>query len=133
MALKITTTRTKVVMHSLSPTVLFRTTLIIIDHNDSISPTVEPLLWDTSIQGSPPFRGHKIWSRKNVHIIFVSILSSEGTPGERHTFSGSRNPGLTSIQGTPNHSESAGLTTKRVNISNCALITMIEAFTKKTD
>ena len=28
--------------------------------------TVEPLLWDTSIQGTPPFRGHKIWLRKNV-------------------------------------------------------------------
>ena len=84
-----TTTRTKVVMHSLSPTVLFRTTLIIIDHNDSISPTVEPLLWDTSIQGSPPFRGHKIWSRKNVHMIFVSIPSSVGTPlfrGKAHIF-----------------------------------------------
>ena len=41
---------------------------------------VEPLLWDTSIQGTPPFRGHKIWSRKNVHIIFVSVTSVVGAP-----------------------------------------------------
>ena len=31
--------------------------------------TVEPLHWETSIQGTPPFRGHKIWSRKNTHTI----------------------------------------------------------------
>ena len=35
--------------------------------------TVEPLLWDTSIQGTPPFRRHKIWSQKSAHIIFESI------------------------------------------------------------
>ena len=28
-----------------------------------------------SIQGTPPFRGHKIWSGKNGHIIFVSVTS----------------------------------------------------------
>ena len=37
--------------------------------------SVEPLLWDTSIQGTPPFTGRKMWSRKNAHIIFVSITS----------------------------------------------------------
>ena len=43
--------------------------------------TLEPLLWDTSVQGTPPFSGHKIWSWKNVHIIFVQSVSSiEGTP-----------------------------------------------------
>ena len=42
--------------------------------------TVEPLFWDTSIQGIPLLRGHKVWSRKNVHIIFVSVTSFEGTP-----------------------------------------------------
>ena len=35
--------------------------------------TVEPLLWDTSIQGTPPFRRHKIWSQKSAHIIFESM------------------------------------------------------------
>ena len=57
---------------------------------------------DTSIQGT-----QKIWSRKNVQIIFVFIISIEGTPlfKERGTFSGSRNPDLTSIQGTPEHSK----------------------------
>ena len=33
--------------------------------------TVEPLLWDNSIQRTPLFRGHKIWSKKNFHIIFA--------------------------------------------------------------
>ena len=42
--------------------------------------TVELLLWDTSIQGTPPFRGHKIWSLKNVHIIFIFVTSVEETP-----------------------------------------------------
>ena len=35
---------------------------------------VEPLLWDTFIQGQ------EIWSQKNTNIIFVSITSTEGTP-----------------------------------------------------
>ena len=51
--------------------------------------TVEPLLWDTSILGTPPFWVHKIWSRKNVHIFFVSVTSIEGTPifsGKGHIF-----------------------------------------------
>ena len=54
---------------------------------------VEPLLWDTFIQG------HEIWSQKNANIIFVSITSIEGTPlfKEKGHFFGSRNPGLTSI------------------------------------
>ena len=61
------------------------------------------LLWNTSIQRAPPFRGHKIGSRKNVHIIFVSFTSVVGTRlfGERDTFSGSQNLGLPFIQGTP--------------------------------
>ena len=42
--------------------------------------TVETLFWDTFIQGTPPFRGHKIWSGKNVHIIFIFVTSIEGTP-----------------------------------------------------
>ena len=40
---------------------------------------MEPLLWDTSIQGTPPFKRHKIWCWKNAHIIFVSVTSIEGT------------------------------------------------------
>ena len=42
--------------------------------------TVEPFQWDTSIQGTLPFRGQKIWSWKNVRIIFVSVTSTEGAP-----------------------------------------------------
>ena len=36
--------------------------------------TVESLF-----MGTPPFRGHKLWSWKNVHIIIVSVMSIEGT------------------------------------------------------
>ena len=50
------------------------------DKKASVMYTVEPLLWNTSIQGTTPLRGHKIWSWKNAHIIFVSITSIEGTP-----------------------------------------------------
>ena len=35
------------------------------------------------------FRGHKIWQRTNIHIIFLSITSVEGTPlfrGKGHFF-----------------------------------------------
>ena len=42
--------------------------------------TQEPFLWDTSVQGTPPSRGHKIWFRKNVHTIFVPVAFVEGTP-----------------------------------------------------
>ena len=44
------------------------------------------LLWNTSIQRAPPFRGHIIGSRKNVHIIFVSFTSVVGTPGGNSGF-----------------------------------------------
>ena len=30
--------------------------------------------------GTPRFRGHKIWFRKNIHIIFLSVTSIEGIP-----------------------------------------------------
>ena len=54
--------------------------------------TVEPLLWDISIQVTPPFRGHKIWSRKNVHIVSVFVTSIKGKPllRGRATFLGSK-------------------------------------------
>lgn len=59
---------------------------------------------DPSVFKRHPFRGHKIWSRKNAKIIFVFYISSfEETPlfRERDTFSGSQNLGLTSTKGTP--------------------------------
>ena len=63
---------------------------------------VEPLLWDTCIQGTASFRGLKIWSRKNVHRRYLLPLwKGYFYSRERNTFSGSGNPGLTSIQGTP--------------------------------
>ena len=42
---------------------------------------MEHLHLDTSIQGTPPFTEHKIWSRK-LHVsskIFISVTSMEGT------------------------------------------------------
>lgn len=70
------------------------------DKKEMVAPlifTLEPLLWDISI----PRTQHLF--RENVHKIFVLVTSIEGTPpsGERITFCGSRNPLLTSLQGTP--------------------------------
>ena len=50
--------------------------------------TVETLIWNTSIQRTPPFesRGHQIWSRKNVVIIFVSRLPLQSTLSKTDTF-----------------------------------------------
>lgn len=47
--------------------------------------------------GTPLFRRHKLWTRRNVHIIFLSVTSIEGTPvfRERDTFSGPRSSVLT--------------------------------------
>ena len=52
--------------------------------------TVELLLWDTPIQGTLPFKRQK----------FVTIKTRPYSR-ERDTFSGSQNPVLSSIQGTP--------------------------------
>ena len=41
--------------------------------------TVEPLLWDTSIKGTPPLRGHFSLSQQTAHIIFVFTTSIEET------------------------------------------------------
>ena len=49
-----------------------------------LSHTMEPLLWDTSPQRTPPFTGYKIGSWKTFHIIFVSVTSIKGT----HLFRG---------------------------------------------
>ena len=65
--------------------------------------TVEPLLWDTSIQGWDfHFGNTKFGSGKNGHITFASVTSIKGTVtplfrGNWDTHSGSQNPGLTSI------------------------------------
>ena len=51
--------------------------------------------WNLLVE-TAPIKGHKIWSRKNVHIICVFVTSVEGTPlfrGKRHFF-WSGNPGL---------------------------------------
>ena len=54
-----------------------------------------------------PFRGHKIWQRTNIHIIFLSITSVEGTPllGGKGHFFWVQVTGLTFIQWTPWYSE----------------------------
>ena len=53
------------------------------------------LLWNTSIQRAPPFRGHKIGSRKNVNIIFVSFTSVVGTRRRKGHFFWVTKPGFT--------------------------------------
>lgn len=35
---------------------------------------------ERSYSGTPPFRGHKIWPRKNVYITFLFVTSIEGPP-----------------------------------------------------
>ena len=51
---------------------------------------VKHFCWEWNLSfGPPPFRGHKIWSCRNVHIIFVLVTSIEGTPlfrGKGHLF-----------------------------------------------
>ena len=64
---------------------------------------VESHLWDTSIKGTPqaPFRERKIWSRKNVHIIFVFVISTDPLFRRKGHFFWVPKHWLTSIQGTP--------------------------------
>ena len=73
--------------------------------------------WDKSIQGTPPFTGHQIRSRKNIHIIFVSItLVLNG-----HLFRGkgqffwARKPGF-NLDSGDTLALKKWLTTKRVDI-----------------
>ena len=47
-------------------------------YHTTVSYTMEPLLWDTSIQGQLYSGGCKIWSWKNFHNMFVSVTSIEG-------------------------------------------------------
>ena len=54
----------------------------------SLQWSVEPLLSDTSNQGTPPFRGHKILVRKNAHIIYGSNASIK----KGHLYSLERDP-----------------------------------------
>ena len=58
-----------------------------IDQLVSVKTTVYPkhrqlnkLLQQNLSLKTPPFKGHKIWSPKNVHIIFLCVTSIEGTP-----------------------------------------------------
>ena len=59
--------------------------------------------WNLSF-GTPPCRGYKIWSNKNVHHDnLCTVTFIKGTPlfRGRGPFSRSQNPGLTSILRTP--------------------------------
>ena len=61
--------------------------------------TLEPLLWDTSVQGTPP---QNLVLKKCSHNLCICYLCPLGHlySGERDTVSGSQNPDSTSIQGT---------------------------------
>ena len=58
------------------------------------------LQWNLTF-GTPPFRGRKIWSRKNVHRIFVFVISTDPLFRGKGHFFWVPKPWLTSIQGTP--------------------------------
>ena len=98
------------------------------------SNTVEHLLWGISIQRTPQFKVHKIWSLENVQISFASVTSVEGTPRfdrKEHVFWVPK-PGyiLTSIiSGNTSSALKKWLATKRADILSCTLITMMAAFT----
>ena len=89
-----------------------------------------PLIWDTSIQETPQSRGHKIWSLKNVHIIFVFPMSIEGTlplfRGKRHFFWVLK-PGFNFHSGET-LAIKLWLTTKIVDKFKCSLVTIVTAF-----
>ena len=97
--------------------------------DDCLPSMVEPVLWDTSIQGTPPFRGHKIWSWKNCnYIIFVPVTSTEGTTlfkGKEH-FSGS--PNQFNLCSGNALALLTWLTTKGFDKFKCTLVQMMTAF-----
>ena len=67
-----------------------------------VSYTVEePLLWDTSILGTPPGDTKLILAPEKRPHNLLSLLGGPLYSGERDTFSGSQNLGLTFIQETP--------------------------------
>ena len=97
--------------------------------DDCLPSMMEPVLWDTSIQGTPPFRGHKIWSWKNCnYIIFVPVTSTEGTTlfkGKEH-FSGT--PNQCNLRSGKAIALLTWLTTKGFDKFKCTLVKMMTAF-----
>ena len=80
-----------------------------------------------------PYRGPKIWSGRDVHMIFISVTYIEGTP----LFKGKGQVFLVLKPGFNLHSEDTlalktWLTTKKVDIFKCTLMTMMAAFTNWT-
>ena len=76
--------------------------------------------YGTSIQGTPPFRGHKIWSRKNVQIIFVfvmALLKGHLYSGRDALFLSTENTDSTSIQPGNTSAPKKRLTQKIVTTS----------------
>ena len=93
---------------------------------------MQPLLWDTSIHGTASFRGHKLWSWKNTHIILVSVTSIKGTPPFRekgHIFWVPK-PKF-NLHSEDTLAVKTRLTTKRVDIFKFALMTDVEALIHK--
>lgn len=69
----------------------------------SLGYTVEHLLWTPSFMGNLHSGDSKFGPGKmfTESLYLLPLLKGYFYSGERNTFSGSRNPGLTSIQGTP--------------------------------
>ena len=89
----------------------------------------EQLQWNPSF-GTSPFRGHKIWSRKNGHLIFVFVTSVEGTPlfrGKGHLFCVPKH--RFNLHFGDTLALEKWLTTKSVDKFKCTPARMTEAFT----
>ena len=87
-----------------------------------------PLLWNTSNQGTPPFRAHRTW--KNVVKIFVFVTSIEGTPLFRgkEDFFWVPKPGF-NLHSADTLKLKTWLTIKRVDKFKCTLVIMMSDFT----
>ena len=83
-----------------------------------------PYIWNTFIQGTTPFRGYKILSRKNVQIIFVPVISDW-----RDTFFLGPKTGFNLPSGDTLKKR---LTTKSVDNFKFTLLRRATAFTRRT-
>ena len=80
-----------------------------------------------------PYRGHKIWSGKDVHMIFISVTYIEGRPlfkGKGQVFLVLK-PGF-NLQSGDTLALKRWPTTKKVDIFKSTLMTMMAAFTNWT-
>ena len=111
--------------HMISATVI-SVARVVYEFRSKCCDTMEPLLWDTSIHWTPPFRVHKIWPRKekSSHNLCICYLYWRDT-----TFQGKGTlfwvPEDTSALKTR-------LATKRFDKFKCTLMALMTAITNWT-